>query len=113
MLICVSQFLIWDPKAFKPAFEIDLQESCDDFDGVADLTGKTCCAKICGKCGGSGCTNRPGGKESCCYKFIPKTQICGEDLGPWGRVSAPCHLKKQEDTGKSWIIVNIYSSVNL
>ena len=58
------------------------------------------CAKICGKCGGAGCNDRPGGKESCCSGFISETKICGEDLGPSGRLAAPCQLKKHQETGK-------------
>ena len=103
----ISRFLFRGPSAFNFTFKIDLQESCDEFDGVLGQSGTTCCAKICGKCGGAGCKDRPGGKESCCGKFISKTQICGETLGPWGRRSAPCHLKTQQETGKSWIVVNI------
>ena len=99
--------LIWDPNSLNLDFKIDLSESCDKFDGVVDPTGKTCCAKICGKCGGAGCKDRPGGKESCCSGFISKMQICGEDLGSSGKMAAPCQLKKHQETGKYWIRIKI------
>ena len=36
--------------------------------------GGYCCPKKCGKCGGKGCSKRPGGKRSCCGKWIKKNK---------------------------------------
>ena len=46
-----------------------------------------CCPKRCGKCGGTGCSNAPGGKENCCAQEVAKN---GKDC----RTSkAPCTVK--------------------
>ena len=34
--------------------------------GVTSTDGSACCATICGKCGGAGCSGRPGGSARCC-----------------------------------------------
>ncbi|MEE2903244.1 MAG: hypothetical protein VYC39_13000 [Myxococcota bacterium] len=36
-------------------------------------SGQTCCANSCGTCGGTGCSQRPGGAESCCSGRIQMT----------------------------------------
>lgn len=37
-------------------------------------SGGTCCAPGCGKCGGTECSARPGGKNACCTGAIEQTQ---------------------------------------
>lgn len=51
--------------------------------GAKVCTGKVCCPKKCGKCGGSGCNRRPGGGENCCFsKIVRSGRVCGEDPPP-------------------------------
>jgi len=38
------------------------------------LSGKTCCAKSCGKCGGSGCDSSKGGSKNCCIGTITNSK---------------------------------------
>mmetsp|Transcript_96581 Transcript_96581/g.311901 ORF Transcript_96581/g.311901 Transcript_96581/m.311901 type:complete len:380 (-) Transcript_96581:35-1174(-) len=38
--------------------------------GILSETGDACCARSCGKCGGSGCESRPGGAALCCGSSI-------------------------------------------
>ena len=39
--------------------------------GIA--SGSTCCAKSCGKCGGNGCGQLPGGSSGCCRGAIKRS----------------------------------------
>lgn len=44
------------------------------------LNGKACCAKSCGRCGGEGCSNLPGGKEKCCSQAIKEqNELCDDE----------------------------------
>ena len=53
--------------------------------GIAD--GNACCALTCGSCGGSGCGDRPGGADNCCYGHIAGSSapdnvpLCRDNLG--------------------------------
>eukprot|EP00992_Anisonema_acinus_P001392 TRINITY_DN10460_c0_g2_i1.p1 TRINITY_DN10460_c0_g2~~TRINITY_DN10460_c0_g2_i1.p1 ORF type:complete len:588 (+),score=120.52 TRINITY_DN10460_c0_g2_i1:57-1820(+) len=38
--------------------------------------GTACCAASCGECGGSGCSGRPGGGESCCGSPVRAAESC-------------------------------------
>ena len=64
-----------------------LKELCADYGGIENPSGGTCCPVDCGTCGGSGCSQRPGGATDCCVGNIPEEQVCG-DLGQ----TAPCRL---------------------
>merc|ERR1711997_1211303 len=43
--------------------------------GILSVSGKACCAKNCGACGGGGCSNRPGGSSKCCGGPVTKSGI--------------------------------------
>lgn len=45
-------------------------------------SGAYCCPGFCGKCGGSGCSKRPGGSENCCVKGIINSKRYCERDGP-------------------------------
>ena len=68
------------------------EQKCSEFNGIAPNVGKVCCAMECGKCGGAKCHELPGGKQACCTKSIPKTQICGVN----GQ-KAPCRIEGKQD----------------
>jgi hypothetical protein len=58
--------------------------------GVTSPDGAACCAKVCGRCGGAGCSGRPGGASSCCpgwKEFDSKVGLCSVRDG-----SPPCLL---------------------
>jgi len=38
-----------------------------------DPWNRVCCAASCGKCGGEGCEQRPGGAENCCPKILRRS----------------------------------------
>lgn len=56
-------------------------------------TDNYCCLKECGTCGGSGCRNRPGGKEGCCKGAIDDAGVLCDDSG-----AAPCIMT----SGEAW-----------
>ena len=43
---------------------------------------KSCCAASCGKCGGPGCSQRPGGVSRCCDSGVRASGRFCEDAGP-------------------------------
>ena len=47
-------------------------KDCSGYKGIPNPSGSACCAKKCGKCGGSGCSKRPGGKKNCCTGNIKR-----------------------------------------
>ena len=58
--------------------------------GVTSSDGSACCAKICGTCGGAGCSGRPGGAARCCpgwKEFDSSARLCAMSNGV-----APCFL---------------------
>lgn len=56
--------------------------------GITDDKKRTCCASSCGKCGGVGCSQRPGGAKNCCVGTIHDSRIyCVMTSG-----AAPCIL---------------------
>ena len=50
--------------------------------GVLDRDDAICCAKKCGKCGGTGCQDHPGGQTSCCSSTIEESQRYCDSTGP-------------------------------
>jgi hypothetical protein len=74
----------WDGDGQAPTF-FPASPSCEEVDGIAD--GGVCCPAECGECGGSGCSERPGGSESCCSE-----EVSGSDryCDPDANVMAPC-----------------------
>lgn len=45
--------------------------------------GVYCCPGFCGKCGGSGCSKRPGGSKNCCVNgIINSKRYCERDVPP-------------------------------
>lgn len=59
------------------------EELCEtEYNGIQ--SGNTCCAKSCGTCGGSGCSDRTGGANGCCSEHI--SDLCSSTK------SAPCTL---------------------
>ena len=67
---------------------------CEQYGGVLNPKGNTCCAASCGKCGGSGCSQRPGGSTNCCASSIPSEVVCGPDQ------NAPCTFIGNPKFGK-------------
>eukprot|EP00752_Nemacystus_decipiens_P013623 g12081.t1 len=51
------------------------------------LDGDTCCAAECGSCGGSGCSHRPGGEDSCCATAIRRAGVPCSSTG-----AGPCMM---------------------
>ena len=69
------------------------ENSCEEYGGIGKKWQNfmICCQERCGKCGGSGCSKRPGGKRNCCShdkeKLIIK-ELCGKNSR-----KAPCRFK--------------------
>ena len=47
-------------------------QECEHAGGILAKGGQACCAASCGKCGGKGCNDLPGGKTACCSKEVEK-----------------------------------------
>ncbi|KAL1523756.1 hypothetical protein AB1Y20_018682 [Prymnesium parvum] len=56
-------------------------------DGVLSEDRRVCCAASCGRCGGAGCADLPGGRHSCCASRILSFASCCEENG------APCVVR--------------------
>ena len=55
--------------------------ACDD--GLLSSNGEVCCAASCGSCGGSGCSQRPGGASACCTgKISTANRSCADNPPP-------------------------------
>lgn len=55
--------------------------------GYKSVDGSVCCAESCGRCGGFGCNNLPGGSSSCCGTTILSSgRVCSSST------PAPCKL---------------------
>jgi len=54
-------------------------------DGI--LEGKACCRSVCGVCGGTGCSGRPGGFYNCCIGSILGSNQWCDEVGP------PCECR--------------------
>lgn len=54
--------------------------------GILYHDGVACCPKECGECGGSGCADRPGGKEDCCSSRVEGNGVSCDDA------PAPCSV---------------------
>jgi len=51
--------------------------------GVLTPNGKFCCKDTCGSCGGSGCSQRPGGVAGCCVGHISRSgNTCDASVAP-------------------------------
>jgi hypothetical protein len=59
--------------------------------GILNSNGDVCCSAECGsKCGGSGCSDRPGGASSCCNKAIRDAgRLCTDNSAPCVHKPAP------------------------
>ena len=69
--------------------------------------GNVCCAPTCGQCGGSGCQNRPGGRNHCCSGSIRDNAVkCSANGGV-----APCVSDGNAFTVE-WSDVPYYSGVH-
>ena len=55
-------------------------------------SGSSCCTRSCGTCGGSGCSQRPGGATNCCTSHITKKQ------NSCMVTSAPCQIPSGDST---------------
>lgn len=58
--------------------------------GVSDNL--VCCVHSCGVCGGSGCSDRPGGKPGCCLSNVVASGRKCNDVGP------PCVMNSSQPT---------------
>ena len=58
--------------------------------GVVSKDGQTCCKASCGACGGSGCSQRPGGTECCAGQ--------AQTLGSCEGSAAPCRMNAPHAT---------------
>ena len=56
--------------------------------GIASSDGSACCSLSCGQCGGSSCSSRDGGAESCCIGRIQS------DAKSCLQQGAPCNIEK-------------------
>lgn len=50
--------------------------------GLLDSSSSFCCPKKCGRCGGSSCQNRPGGRADCCTGSIKGSHRYCDSAGP-------------------------------
>jgi hypothetical protein len=58
---------------------------------VGLVANTTCCASVCGGCGGKRCKSMPGGKENCCtHPILKSDRRCTDALGMV--VPAPCKI---------------------
>lgn len=65
--------------------------SCSN--GIKDSSGKQCCPKTCGACGGPGCENRYGGYGKCCANGVDAlNKSCSSNV-------APCTLSSTSSGG--------------
>ena len=72
----------------KTIWHIFLNLGCGAFKGIPSRgSNKVCCAKKCGKCGGRGCSKRPGGAKACCAGRIKRA--CGPKRKAPCRIPAP------------------------
>lgn len=66
-------------------------KACESVGGISDPSGLACCPASCGTCGGTDCTSRPGGAESCCGDNIDEANdVCG---------NPPCLMSAFSDAG--------------
>ena len=82
MIISISKWI------FHKLMSFEFFKDCSAYNGIPNPSGSACCAKKCGKCGGSGCHKRPGGQKNCCNGNIKKT--CGPNQ------KAPCRPPTSE-----------------
>ena len=73
------------PCKFK---ELTPQQLCTLNSGIMSASGKVCCPKSCGVCGGSGCSGRPGGGNCCEGNLLRKSNNLCTSKG------APCKFKE-------------------
>jgi len=80
----------WIPNQGFPNDKLSaivVQRTCSQFKGIYN-GGIACCKASCGKCGGLGCSRRPGGASGCCQQHITRNgKVCSRN------VMAPCNLE--------------------
>ena len=64
------------PKPPHPSKE------CQSIGGIISKDGIACCPAKCGRCGGQGCPQLPGGKEDCCGQEVEKNAPSCKTSGP-------------------------------
>ncbi|MDP3238159.1 MAG: glycoside hydrolase family 16 protein [Myxococcales bacterium] len=80
------------PPAVEGRYEVDwvrfsnLVTDPDCATGVPSADGTVCCARTCGRCGGSGCSGLPGGSRNCCSGQILGSRVLCSGAAP------PCVL---------------------
>jgi hypothetical protein len=78
-----------DAKMYSFRTTADPSFGADPTCATGIISGNTCCAASCGVCGGSNCSNRPGGGHNCCGGVIAKDKkYCG-DVGPGCTLADP------------------------
>lgn len=86
-MIATCSGIEWVPSGLEKPIE----DVCAPHNGILNYPEESrdvCCQASCGKCGGAGCSSRPGGASACCVNTIrSKAQVCGGD------VKAPCKRK--------------------
>lgn len=78
--ICLSRRVLFDTA------DDDGPECSNGLAGYSE--GEICCEESCGMCGGAGCKNFPGGKDSCCMGAIEDAGVMCADSG-----AAPCIME--------------------
>jgi hypothetical protein len=76
---------------------------CLDAGGILAADSNTCCPAECGRCGGVGCQDRPGGAELCCLDAIRRdfsNKTCGASVDP------PCVLAELDRFCKEGILTS-------
>lgn len=70
--------------------------------GIREGSGKVCCAKSCGMCGGLGCQNRPGGASNCCTSQVSiNGKSCSSALAPCNIQTSPAPVVTTTPTGNA------------
>ena len=88
MLGCLLLALFSGQLATSDEFAYHSDPLCEN--GIR--SGSACCAKSCGTCGGSGCSQRPGGASSCCVtRILSKQNSCLVK-------TAPCQIPSGDTT---------------
>jgi len=68
-------------NSYYPGLKLDADPGCAD--GILSDSGLACCPVSCGRCGGPGCSDLPGGSYSCCASsVILSTVSCNDQKAP-------------------------------
>ncbi|CAJ1382372.1 unnamed protein product [Effrenium voratum] len=69
------------PGVGAPCVVAEHEEPRDACDGITSVP--VCCPESCGACGGSACSQFPGGSENCCHRTIVGAgRKCSEETAP-------------------------------